>query len=300
MTSPRPNVSVVLPTWNRRATLSRALASAFAEPETLEVIVVDDGSTDGTLEALASRAEPRLQVIAREHTGNVAALRNLAASAARGEWLAFLDSDDRWERGKLSRQLAAAGESGADWSFTGGRFVDEEDRALSKPYAYPVSTTGPDLLSDLLAGRVGAAMPSLVVRTELFHALGGCDTTLFHDDIELMLRLAARGPAAIVPDAFVVITKDSRRPTGPAESLRHHREMLAVMAATGERARDGAIRRLVHGRSAFHLRQIAHAERLLGRVAGAAAARAHALLHEIAARFGPARVLPCPCAPRRA
>jgi Glycosyl transferase family 2 len=92
----RPLVSVVIPTYQRRDFVLRALRSALAQRyEPFEVLVVDDGSTDGTVEALEAVDDPRVVVVAREHRG-LSAARNAAVEHARGSVLTFLDSDDRW------------------------------------------------------------------------------------------------------------------------------------------------------------------------------------------------------------
>ncbi len=99
-------VSVIIPTYNRAALVAEAVASVLAQTwRDFEVLVVDDGSTDGTIEALAPYAS-RLRLLRRESRGGVSAARNTGIKAARGEWLAFLDSDDLWLPEKLSRQMA--------------------------------------------------------------------------------------------------------------------------------------------------------------------------------------------------
>jgi hypothetical protein len=93
-----PRVSVLVPTWNAAATVERALASALADDDVpLEVVVVDDASTDGTadlVEAIAAR-DPRVVLLRLPTNGGVSNARNRGLAAVRGEWLAFLDADDR-------------------------------------------------------------------------------------------------------------------------------------------------------------------------------------------------------------
>lgn len=99
-------ISVIIPVFNGERYLGEALDSALAqEPAPLEVIVVDDGSTDGS--AAIAEARDRVRCIRVDHAG-VSAARNRAIVEARGEWLAFLDADDRWLPGKLAHQLEAA------------------------------------------------------------------------------------------------------------------------------------------------------------------------------------------------
>ncbi|MFN7999123.1 MAG: glycosyltransferase family A protein [Bryobacteraceae bacterium] len=99
-------VSVVIPAWNRAAFLGEAIASALGqEGGTVEVIVVDDGSSDETAEVAERFGEP-VRVLRQAHAG-IGAARNRGVAAARGEWLAFLDADDVWPPGKLRLQRAA-------------------------------------------------------------------------------------------------------------------------------------------------------------------------------------------------
>jgi len=100
------DLSVIIPTHNRAGLLPRALTSVQAQTRTPdEVIVVDDGSTDGT-ERLVQREFPGVKYLRQENQG-VAAARNHGIREARGEWLAFLDSDDEWLPQKLTRQFEA-------------------------------------------------------------------------------------------------------------------------------------------------------------------------------------------------
>jgi glycosyltransferase involved in cell wall biosynthesis len=98
-----PLVSVVIPTWNRLPLLREAVASVRAQTfADYELIVADDGSTDGTGAWLAGR---HITTVSLPHAGRPGLVRNRGAAAALGEWLAFLDSDDVWEPDKLERQV---------------------------------------------------------------------------------------------------------------------------------------------------------------------------------------------------
>ena len=99
-------VSVIIPTFDRISVLPRALDSVLAQTRPAgEVIVVDDGSTDGTAELL-ERDYPGVTTIRQSNRG-VSAARNAGLAAASGDWIAFLDSDDEWRPQKLERQLDA-------------------------------------------------------------------------------------------------------------------------------------------------------------------------------------------------
>jgi glycosyltransferase involved in cell wall biosynthesis len=110
-------VSIIIPTYNRRHTLARALDSVLAQSHSqLELIVVDDGSTDDTVRFLLQHY-PQVQVFSQPQQG-VSAARNLGIRAATGSWIALLDSDDCWKSDKLSLQLAALAKSNDRWCHT--------------------------------------------------------------------------------------------------------------------------------------------------------------------------------------
>jgi glycosyltransferase involved in cell wall biosynthesis len=101
-----PEVSVIIPTWNRAATIAAAITSALNQTHRpLEVLICDDGSTDNTREIVESFNDERVRWLSGPHAGRPAVPRNRGIREARGQWLAFLDSDDQWEPKKLSEQL---------------------------------------------------------------------------------------------------------------------------------------------------------------------------------------------------
>ena len=107
-------VSVVLPSFNRARCIARAMDSVLNQTFTdLELIVVDDGSTDGTKELVEGYADSRVRYVQQEHEGACAA-RNRGIREARGEYIAFQDSDDEWLPEKLEKQMACLKESGSD------------------------------------------------------------------------------------------------------------------------------------------------------------------------------------------
>jgi len=122
-------VSVVVPVFNGREWIDRSVRSALGQSAvSLEVIVVDDACSDGTAEfvsALAA-ADPRVRLIRSAERLGPAGARNLAMDAARGEWIAFLDADDRYYPQRLARLLAAAAENGADLLGDNQCFVTED------------------------------------------------------------------------------------------------------------------------------------------------------------------------------
>lgn len=109
-------VDVVVPVFNGRETISHALRSALAQEGKLlgKIIVVDDGSTDGTAAVVTAIGSEKIQLIATKNNG-VAAARNLGIAQSSAQWVAFLDADDLWEKDKLQTQLLAAAETDSEF-----------------------------------------------------------------------------------------------------------------------------------------------------------------------------------------
>lgn len=189
-----PVVSVIVPVYETRDYVAEALDSVLAQTfEDLEVIVVDDGSTDGGGEIARAYAErdSRVSYIWQENAG-LAAARNVGIAAARGEAVAFLDSDDLWLPEKLARQIRLLSENAvvhADaYVLRAGGEVGGERIA-----AHVEGLDGADALGALLRGNSIAVLTVLAPRSLLL--THGCfDASLRSvEDYDLWLRLAADG-----------------------------------------------------------------------------------------------------------
>src|SRR5688572_14275047 len=115
-----PGISVIIPTFNRAGRVILAIDSVLNQdypPEAMQVVVVDDGSSDGTVERLRSRYGNRICVFEQPNQGPSAA-RNRGVEAARHRLVAFLDSDDQWLPSKLQKQASAMESSGAILSYS--------------------------------------------------------------------------------------------------------------------------------------------------------------------------------------
>ena len=200
MGSSRPLVSVVIPTYNRARLVQEAVASVLAQSyRPLELIVVDDGSTDATGTTLAGR--PEVRVLRQPHTGMPGQVRNAGTRLARGEYLAFLDSDDLWQPPKLERQVAAATAAGGAVWHTRERWV-RSGRVLSQR-SQRHRRRG-DLFADSL--RKCVIGPSTVLlRHAAFTRAGGFREDLeIAEDYELWLRLTARYPVGYLDQELVI------------------------------------------------------------------------------------------------
>ena len=197
-----PLVSVIIPTYNRAAWVQEAAASVLAQTfRDYELLVVDDGSTDATLEALVSLGG-RLKVLRQEQRLGVSAARNLGAAAAWGDWLAFLDSDDLWLPDKLARQV--------DYLRSHPHLVicqTEEIWIRNGVRVNPPQThrkAGGDIFLQSLQ-RCSVSPSAVMLHRRLFTALGGFDETLpAAEDYDLWLRTAWRYPVGLAPEPLVI------------------------------------------------------------------------------------------------
>jgi glycosyltransferase involved in cell wall biosynthesis len=197
-----PKVSVVIPTYNRAAKVRSAIESVLAQTVTdLEVIVVDDGSSDDTGKILGEIFGDRIRYYAQANQGASVA-RNKGIAEARGEWIAFLDSDDLWENDKLEWQFKAQERFGSQCGgcYTDTRFFNHpETRTMfqmaEESYRHE-GTMGvnTDVLR-LLVRPGGAGMvvclSSLLARADVVRKTRGYDPNLLYSqDSEFMFRLA--------------------------------------------------------------------------------------------------------------
>jgi len=184
-----PRVSVVIPTYNHAHLLGRALVSALTQTfQDVEVIVVDDASEDGTAEVIARLGDPRLRLLRRSRHEGAARAWNAAIAEARGEWIAFLDSDDEWLPEKLARQLACARNAASVIYCRYYRQNTDGARALlpTRPLAEG------DVLDELLARTAVPTTSGYVVRRCALLEVGGFDETLASgQDYNLLLKLAS-------------------------------------------------------------------------------------------------------------
>jgi glycosyltransferase involved in cell wall biosynthesis len=216
-------VSVIVPTYNRAEMVRTALESVLGQTVPVhEVVVVDDGSTDSTsevVEAVASRAEGVDIVYLRgEHTNRRGEARNRGVEASGGALVAFLDSDDLWKPERIERQLDALARSpGTGFAFCNVQRFDENG-----PIEPPCLSTSADyngrILGDLLEEPL-AVSSTLLVRREVFEAVGGFREMRMNEDYELTLRLAAGYPASYVAETLVLMREHPGRVSRSAREM---------------------------------------------------------------------------------
>jgi glycosyltransferase involved in cell wall biosynthesis len=199
-----PRISVVIATYNRAEFLAPAIESVFAQTfRDLEIVVVDDGSTDGT-RGLLERLTGRVTPIFLPHTGNPASLLNTGVRASRGALVAFLDSDDLWLPEKLERQLALLdADPRYGFSYCNGRLLYADGRQ-SEPALAPWQIVVGSVLETML--RNMCIHPSTVlIRREWLEKLGGLDEARPNGyDLSFLLRLARATDTACVAEPVVL------------------------------------------------------------------------------------------------
>jgi glycosyltransferase involved in cell wall biosynthesis len=214
VSSVEPTVSIVLPTYNRRALLGEAIASIVAQTfHDWELIVADDGSTDGTAELVRAIRDARIRLLVLPHRGTPAVPRAAALRVARGQWVAFLDSDDLWATEKLERQLHELDRNPhARWSYTAYALTDMSGRVMPAKPPRPFVAASGWIVEQLLTFGVSAALTTVMARRSLIEEVGGIDeATGFRDDYDLVLRLAARSATVAVPETLTTIREHSGR-----------------------------------------------------------------------------------------
>ncbi len=204
-------VSVIIPAYNASAFVAQALDSALAQTyRTLEVVVVDDGSTDDTaaiVEAVACR-DPRVRLV-RQANGGPSAARNLGIAHSRGALIAPLDADDLWLPNKIARQVAAmrAGGPKVAMVYAWSCVMDESGRAFPRSVRTPRHEG--DVYAFLLACNFIGNGSNALFRRDCVIEAGGYDRTLragsgdYGEDLMLNLAIAERHDVAVVPEVLV-------------------------------------------------------------------------------------------------
>jgi glycosyltransferase involved in cell wall biosynthesis len=279
-TDGEPLVTVVIPTWNRAALVETAVRSVLAQTcPRLEVVVVDDGSTDGTAARLRAIGDARVTVLECGRLAHVGRLRNLGARAGSGALVAFLDSDDVWLPGKLAAQVDALRRSGAAWCYTDYHLMDPAGGFVPRRAGKFVALDG-RIARDVVEIRADLSISSLVVRRAAFEAVGGFseDPALTaRGDWELYLRLATHADAVAVPQVLTRMLEHDGRTT---HALAHPYERTALAYGAYLRTRPPRdLRRAAHRVLGGLLAQAAAARLARREPAAAAALFARALGH---------------------
>lgn len=220
-------ISAVIPTYNRKAHVLRAIDSVLAQTTPVkEIIVVDDGSTDGTADAVYGRYGSRVTLLQQENAG-VSAARNRGFREARCEWIAFLDSDDIWLPTKIASQVNAVTALGRQFGVCFSNCLYEghpegivsvfQEAAFGDERAF-----GPfeDPTKYLLGPPSPFRMQSLLLLRSLLEEINGFDEALMAmEDLDVLFRLTFKTRFCFVAEPLVRIDRTPSRPHGLCESF---------------------------------------------------------------------------------
>ncbi len=216
-------VSVIIPTYNRAAVVARAIKSVLAQDYApIEIIVVDDASTDDTQRVVESLQDARIRYIVRSENRGAAAARNTGIRAARGAFIAFLDSDDEYLAGRLSAQVRAFEASDAAMGLV---FVNYCEIGKDRTVRFPPEVRsgyvklGPDFPASICCNPPSAWM----VRRSCLEAAGLFDEELWTmEDMDMFARLVRKAPAyylaAILLHKHVYTNQQGKVPDRYAEA----------------------------------------------------------------------------------
>jgi glycosyltransferase involved in cell wall biosynthesis len=243
----QPLVSAIIPTYNRESVIANAVESVLRQTyKNVEIIVVDDGSTDSTESRLA-RYRDRIQLVSQKNQGPAAA-RNRGIETARGEIVAFLDSDDLWDPRKLERQVAVLERAGksvvcclCNATLRSDKGEDTESFAVAE--IFPPFDEGLWLNpAEVLATRFVFFNQAVAVRKWALDQVGGFDESLWLlEDWDLAVRLSFLGPWSFIREPLAIwnpngseslVAKAQKDPVSLKESaLRIHKRALREMPA---------------------------------------------------------------------
>lgn len=213
MMSATPLVTVVIPVFNGLPHLEATLNCVQSQTQSnLQIVVIDDGSTDGTrslVEGVAA-SDSRVECYSQRNAG-LAAARNAGIARANAPFVAFLDADDLWHESKLDRQLAEinrpCGEGYPAMVYALTRYIDNEGRVLSDSPRWTVA--GHVFARMLVTNFVSSGGSNMLCRTEAARDVGGFSTAYqpadagLSEDLDFQLKLAIRYPVAVVPEYLV-------------------------------------------------------------------------------------------------
>jgi glycosyltransferase involved in cell wall biosynthesis len=260
-----PLVSVVIPTYNRADVICTTVENIFAQTyANFEVIVVDDGSTDQTLERLAVFGD-RLRIVSQANAGPAAA-RNRGARIAAGEFIAFQDSDDLWAPTKLEiqvRLLQRVGDSvpcclcNTAMHLSNGKVTSSFEYALIHPQCEQGTWLN---VAEVLATRFVLFNQAVVIRRRVWERIKGFDESLkYLEDYDLPLRLAFEGPWAFVRAPLVTYrhgSPGSFSRQGHSDEVVLKRCEIRIFEQALARAKDRALQRHLKRRLGLFRRKL--------------------------------------------
>ena len=202
-----PLVSVLIPAYNAASTLLRALESVWIQDYSpMEILVVNDGSKDDTAKVAAQYADRGVRLIDLQKNRGECGAMNAGIHEAKGEFIAFLDADDEWCAGKISKQMALiAHDPNMVFVTCGGQFVNPDGKVTRTFMADGPPCEGKDAWRVLLSYSFHGK-PCVIARRSTILEVNGFDETLtIAGDQDMWIRLAARGTVGFVPEVLIIV-----------------------------------------------------------------------------------------------
>jgi glycosyltransferase involved in cell wall biosynthesis len=252
---PRPVVSVVVPTYNRLEWLPAAITSIQDQTfRDWELILIDDGSTDETERWARDLNEPRLRYVRREHDGRIAAVRNLGVRGARGDWIAFLDSDDRWMPDKLARQLARLQEAiDARWCYAKYQMITTNGAVAPQPHGSPWRPFEGAIVDRVITTEAAVLTQTLLVSADLARELMFDERLPLAEDYDFVLRLAAVAVGCVVDDVLAEIRIHETRTTSLSGPFDGYLGKLITYRKAARALHEAELRHLARRQFRSHL-----------------------------------------------
>ncbi len=188
-----PLVSVVMPAYNAESFIEEAILSVLSQSITaLELLVIDDGSSDGTVSLVESfcQKDSRVRLILNETNMGAAGSRNRGLDLCTGKYVALLDSDDYWKPGFLEKSIAKAEQTNAELVYCSYELVDEQGRKVCNDFIVPEQT---DLEHSLIRNVISCSTVLIARRAVDTYRF---PLGLYHEDIALWFRMLKEGCAA--------------------------------------------------------------------------------------------------------
>ncbi len=228
---PSPIVSVVIPMFDRASTIEVAVRSVLMQTESrIEVIVVDDGSTDASLDVVRRICDDRVRTVELATNNGANAARNAGIAIATGRWIAFQDSDDEWLPRKLELQLAALDAEPLAVAAWCAMVVVDSTSTASKFVAYlptiPAAKLRTSFTTRILRHSI-VSNQTLLMNAEALRRIGGYDESLpALQDWELVIRLSQEGALEFVDEPLVIQRLSADSISRSAEKRVRAREMI--------------------------------------------------------------------------
>ena len=188
-----PVVSVITPAYNAEPFIKETIESVLSQSlSDWELIVIDDGSTDDTQKVVAEyeKADDRIHLIINENNMGVARTRNRGLDMFRGQYVAFLDSDDYWDPQMLEKMVARAQETGADIIYCSYALVDESGRKVCNDFIVPPKTTFKESIVRSVITCSTVLITADLARNSRF------PTDMYHEDIAMWFQILRDGGTA--------------------------------------------------------------------------------------------------------